>query len=106
MKEFGTAKGLEPDPMLHSEGSFRMQMGNLCISIRPDIRTSGCIVVSVGMSTAGYRCIAYFDRDTLEPNFGLLSKYKREERREDLGQWVYSSGPESCHKLIDKIWGE
>ena len=102
MKEFGTAKGLEPDPMLHSEGSFRMQMGNLCISIRPDIRTSGCIVVSVGMSTAGYRCIAYFDRDTLEPNFGLLSKYKREERRGGLGGGGGSRGAGAGHQHLFK----
>ena len=48
VQEFGTAKGLEPDRGTDLEGYFRMQMGNLCVSIQPDIGMSGCIVVSVG----------------------------------------------------------
>ena len=34
VQEFGTAKGLEPDRGTDLEGYFRMQMGNLCVSIQ------------------------------------------------------------------------
>lgn len=36
VREFGTAKGLEPDRSTNLEGFFRMEMGNLVVSIHPD----------------------------------------------------------------------
>lgn len=104
VQEFGTAKGLEPDRSTCRDGYFRMELGNLCISIHPDIGMSGCIEVSVGMSTASHRCIGYFNRETLEPDYDVMDKYERREKREALEQWVFGGGPEPCHKLIDQIW--
>lgn len=104
VQEFGTAKGLEPDQWTELEGHFIMKMGNLRVLIRPDFGMSGCIQVDVSMSTADHRCIGYFNRETLEPDFDVMEKYERKEKREALEQWVYGSGPEPCHKLIDEIW--
>ena len=104
VQEFGTCKGLEQDRGTCLEGYFTMQMGNLGISIRPDIGMSGCIEVSVGMSTASHRCIGYFNRETLEPDFDVMDKYERREKREALETWVGDIGPEACHKLIDEAW--
>lgn len=104
VQEFGTAKGLEPDRMTDLEGYFRMKLGNLVVSINPDLGMSGCIVVRAGLCTAGHTCIGYFDRETLEPDYNVMDKYERQEKREALEQWVCSSGPEPCHKLIDSIW--
>ena len=42
VQEFGTAKGLEPDRRTELEGYFTMTMGNLRVSIRPDMGMSGC----------------------------------------------------------------
>lgn len=106
VQEFGTARGLEKDPTTDLEGYFRMEMGNLCISIRPDIGMSSCIEVAVHLNTANYRCVGYFNRETLEPDFNVMERYRQEERREILEQLVYSNGPDSCHKLIDEIWNE
>lgn len=106
VQEFGTAKGLGPDQTTELEGYFTMEMGNLYISIRPDMGMSGCIVVRVGMSTASHMCIGYFNRETLEPDFDVMEKYEREERREALEQWVFGAGPEPCHKLIDEVWSK
>ena len=104
IQEFGSAKGLEPDRATYLEGFFVMRMGNLCVSIHPDMAMSGCIEVSIGMSTASHHCIGYFKRDTLEPDYYTLDKYVRREKREALESWVYGCGPEPCHKLIDQIW--
>ena len=106
VQEFGTAKGLEPDRATCLEGYFTMQMGNLGVSIHPDMGMSGCIEVSVGMSTASHRCVGYFNRETLEPDYDMMDKYERQEKRQALEQWVYGSGPELCHKLIDEIWNK
>lgn len=106
IQEFGTAKGLEADAGTSIEGFFKMEMGNLAVSIRPDIGMSGCIEVVVCMSTAGHRCVGYFDRETLEPDYDVMDRYERQERREALEQWVYGSGPEPCHLLIDEIWNK
>ena len=106
VQEFGTAKGLEPYRRTELEGYFTMAMGNLSVSIRPDIGMSGCIEVIVGMSTAGGRCVSYFNRETLEPDYSVMDKYERKEKREALEQWVFGSGPEPCHKLIDEVWKE
>lgn len=104
IQEFGTAKGLEPDHATYMEGYFTMRMGNLCVSIRPDMGMSGCIEVSAGMSTASHTCVGYFNRETLEPDYDVMDKYERQEKRKALEQWVYGGGPEPCHKLIDEIW--
>ena len=104
IQEFGTAKGLEPDQGTELEGYFTMTMGNLSVSIRPDTGMSGCIEVIVGMSTADHRCVGYFNRETLEPDFDVMEKYERKERQEALEQWVYGAGPEPCHEVIDRIW--
>ena len=104
VQEFGTAKGLESDRRTELEGYFTMAMGNLSISIRPDIGMSGCIEMIVGMSTADHRCVGYFNRETLEPDFDVMEKYERAEKREALEQWVFGGGPEPCHKLIDEVW--
>lgn len=104
LQEFGTAKGLEPDRSTYLEGFFRMEMGNFVVSIRPDLGMSGCIEVYAGLCTASHMCVGYFDRETLEPNYDVMDKYERREKREALEQWVCDGGPEPCHKLIDKIW--
>ena len=79
-------------------------MGNLCVSIQPDIGMSGCIVVYAGLPTASHTCVGYFNRETLEPDYDTMDKYERQEKREALEQWVFGGGPEPCHKLIDQIW--
>ena len=104
VQEFGTAKGLEPDRGTCLEGFFTMRMGNMGISISPDLGMSGCIVVRVGLCTASHTCIGYFNRETLEPDFDVMDKYERREKREALEQWVYGGGPEPCHKAIDDFW--
>lgn len=103
-QEFGTAKGLESDQWTDLEGRFRMEMGNLVVTIAPDIGMSGCIVVCVGMCTASHTCVGYFNRETLEPDYGAMEKYERQEKREALETWVGSIGPDACHKLIDETW--
>ena len=104
VQEFGTAKGLEPDRGTCLEGFFTMRMGNMGISISPDLGMSGCIVVRVGLCTASHTCIGYFNRETLEPDYDVMDKYERQEKREALVQWVSGGGPEPCHKLIDEVW--
>lgn len=54
VQEFGTAKGLEPDRGTYLEGFFTMRMGNMGISISPDLGMSGCIVVRAGLCTASH----------------------------------------------------
>lgn len=104
IQEFGTAKGLEADRSTCLEGYFRMEMGSIFISIHPDMGMSGCIELTVGMSTASNRCIGYFNRDTLEPDYDTMDKYERREKREALETWVGDIGPDACHKLIDEVW--
>lgn len=103
IQEFGTAKGLAVSPGSNLDGFFRMEMGNLSVSIHPDFGMSGCIEVSVSMSTANHRCVGYFNRETLEPDYDVMDKYERKEKREALEQWVFGGGPEPCHKIIDEI---
>ena len=104
VQEFGTAKGLEPDRGKDLEGYFRMELGNLVVHISPDLGMSGCIVVRAGLCTASHTCIGYFNRETLEPDYGVMEKYERQEKREALVQWVSGGGPEPCHKIIDEAW--
>ena len=104
VQEFGTAKGLEPDRGTYLEGFFTMRMGNMGVSISPDLGMSGCIVVRAGLCTASHTCIGYFNRETLEPDYDVMDKYERQEKREALVQWVSGGGPEPCHKLIDEVW--
>ena len=104
VQEFGTAKGLEPDRGTCLEGFFTMRMGNMGISISPDLGMSGCIVVRAGLCTASHTCVGYFNRETLGPDFDVMDKYERREKREALEQWVFGGGPEPCHKLIDEVW--
>ena len=104
LQEFGTAKGVEQDPATDLEGLFKMELGNLHIYIRPDMGMSGCIELAVGMSTANGGCIGYFNRETLEPDYNVMEKYERKEKREELEQRVFDGGPEPCHKLIDEVW--
>ena len=105
VQEFGTAKGLEPDRGKYLEGFFSMKMGNLCVTINPDMGMSGCIVVRAGLCTASHWCIGYFNRETLEPDYDVMDKYERREKREALETWVSDIGPDACHKLIDQAWG-
>ncbi|WP_300693130.1 hypothetical protein [uncultured Oscillibacter sp.] len=49
---------------------------------------SGCIVVRAGLCTASHTCIGYFNRETLEPDFDVMDKYERREKREALEAWV------------------
>ena len=102
VQEFGTAKGLEPDRGTYLEGFFTMRMGNMGISISPDLGMSGCIVVCVGMCTASHTCIGYFNRETLEPAYDVMDKYERREKREALEMWVADIGPDACHAMIDR----
>lgn len=103
-QEFRTAAGLMRDTDTDLEGYFVMNLGNLAITIRPDIRMSGCIEVRAGMHTANHSCVGYFDPATLEPRYDVMERYEREENQEWLEQWVFGAGPEPCHKLIDEIW--
>ena len=104
VQEFGTAKGLERDRSTCLEGHFRMETGNLAVSIQPDSGMSGCIVVRVGLCTASHMCVGYFNRETLEPDYAVMDKYERREKREALETWVKDIGPDACHKLIDEVW--
>lgn len=106
IQEFGTAKGLERDRSTYREGYFRMELGNLVISIQPDIGMSGCIKVSAGMCTASYTCIGFFDRETLEPDYDVMDRYEQKIKQEALVQWVADGGPENCHKCIDEVWNK
>ena len=40
----------------------------------------------------------------LEPDYDVMEKYERREKREALEQLVYGGGPEPCHKIIDEVW--
>ena len=106
VQKFGPAKGLEPDRATCLDGYFTMAMGNLRVSIRPDIGMSGCIEVIAGMSTVSHMCVGYFNRETLEQDYDVIEKYEREEKREALEQWVFGAGSEPCHKLIDEVWSK
>lgn len=103
-QEFGTAAGLMRDTDTDLEGYFKMILGHLVVTIRPDFRMSGCIEVRAGMHTANHSCVGYFDPATLEPRYDVMERYEREEKQEWLEQWVFGAGPEPCHKLIDEIW--
>ena len=83
-----------------------MQMGNMGVSISPDLGMSGCIVVRAGLCTASHTCIGYFNRETLEPDYDVMDKYERKEKREALETWVGDIGPDACHKLIDEVWNK
>lgn len=104
IQEFGTAKGLEPDRGTDLEGFFRMEMGNLVVSMNPDMGMSGCIELRTWMCTANHTCIGYFNRETLDPDYSVMDRYEREKKREALETWIFGGGPEPCHKLIDQIW--
>ena len=64
VQEFGTAKGLEPDRGTCLEGFFTMQMGNMGVSISPDLGMSGCIMVRAGLCTASHTCMPMRDHTT------------------------------------------
>ena len=81
-----------------------MRMGNMGVSISPDLGMSGCIVVHVTFCTGSPICVGYFNRETLEPDYGVMDKYERREKREALETWVGDIGPDACHKLIDAAW--
>lgn len=83
-----------------------MEMGTLYISIHPDMGMSGCIELTVGMSTADNRRVGYFNRETLEPDYDVMAKYERKERREALESRVGDIGPDACHKTIDEVWNK
>lgn len=103
MQEFGTAKGLKPDRGTCLEGFFTMTMGNMIVSIHPDMRMSGHIEVVVWMCTANNRCVGYFDRQTLLPDFAVMDRSERQEKREALETWVRGIGPDACHKIIEEV---
>ena len=50
-----------------------------------------------------YKSRVYTDRPAYA-DFDVMEKYERAEKREALEQWVFGSGPEPCHKLIDEVW--
>ena len=59
------------------------------------------------VKTDGYKSVkVYFNRETLEPDFDVMDKYERREKREALEAWVGDIGPDACHKLIDQIWSK
>ena len=102
-QEFGTAVGLMRDPGTNLDGYFVMNFGNLAITIRPDIRMSGCIEVRAGMSTMNHNCGGYYDPATLEPRYDVMERYEQEENQDRLEQLVFGAGPEQCHKLIELL---
>lgn len=84
VQEFGTAKGLEPDRSTDRDGYFRMELGNLVVSISPDTGMSGCIVLRAWLCTASHTCIGFYNRETLEPDYVQMNLYERQEKREAL----------------------
>lgn len=102
-QEFGTAAGLMRDTDTDLEGYFKMILGHLVVTIRPDIRMSGCIEVRAGMHTANHSCVGYFDPATLEPRYDVMERYEQEENQDRLEQLVFGAGPEQCHKLIELL---
>ena len=48
--------------------------------------------------------VGYFNRETLEPDYDVMDKYERREKREALETWVGDIGPDDCHKRIDEVW--
>ena len=103
IQEFGTAKGLEKDEY-GPAGYFRMRFGNLRISIHNDTGSSEGIKISVGMN-GGYGYIVQFHNpDTLEEDFEAEERYRREEKRDALKEWVDDLEPEACYAEIDRVW--
>ena len=102
VQEFGTAKGLEREDGM--ENCFRMELGNLSITIRPDTCMSRYITVRARLSSGGGRSIGFYDRETLKPDFDALMRYELEEKQNALEQWVFADGPEPCHKAIEACW--
>lgn len=103
IQEFGTAKGLKAEdnaPPCY----FIMWLGNLSIRIHPDASGSGCIEIYATTNGYGCCCTQYHDADTLEENFEVEEKRRREAERENMKDWVNTNGPEVCHTLIDKLW--
>lgn len=104
VQEFGTAKGLEPDRGTYLEGFFTMRMGNMGISISPDLGMSGCIMICAGLCTASHTCIGYFNQEAIELDYDVIGKYECREKHGALETWVGDFGPDACHKLIDEAW--
>ena len=104
VQEFGTAKGLEPDRGTCLEGFFTMQMGNMGVSISPDLGMSGCIMICAGLCTASHTCIGYFNQEAIELDYDVIGKYECREKHGALETWVGDFGPDACHKLIDEAW--
>lgn len=99
VQEFGTAKGLEPDRGTCLEGFFTMQMGNMGVSISPDLGMSGCIVVRAGLCTANHTCIGYFNRETLEPDYDVMDKYAHREKG-----YALHRGGKAVVRIMDKLF--
>lgn len=95
VQEFGTAKGLEPDRGTYLEGFFTMRMGNMGISISPDLGMSGCIVVRAGLCTASHTCIGYIARSNQHGRFdgrnggrGMKPIYKPKDAAAEYGDYA------------------
>ena len=39
-------------------------------------------MVRAGLCTASHTCIGYFNRETLEPDYDVMDRYERREKRE------------------------
>jgi len=104
LQEFGTAKGLKQAERYNSEGFYVMGLGQLEISIHPDMNCSGCIQIDISMDGAPGHIYQLHDQDTLLRNYKEEDVQRRKERREVLEDWVSCGGPEPCHKAIDDFW--
>jgi len=104
VQEFGTCKGMKQSDWHDSEGFYMIDMGNLEITIQPDMSGSGCIQIDISMNGAPGHIYQLHDRDTLQRNYKEEDVQRRKERREAFEEWVSGGGPEPCHKAIDDFW--
>ena len=102
-QEFGTARGLEQESGM-GKGFFLMRIGELEVRIKPDvIFNSGRIQMKVEMRNAPGLLCKFYDRETLEEDFDVAERYRRQLERERLRDWVDNSGAERCHREIDRL---
>lgn len=92
MQEFGTTKGLTKEETA-MPGYFKMRLGNLFIRIHPDTYDgTGCIVVSAELAFATGQTLKFLNPDTLQDDFDALERHCKRAQRDDLKDWVLSTG--------------
>ncbi len=100
-KVVGTARSLTRE----NYNSYEMYLGEMCVTIRPDLEKKDRVAVSVrNNSSLGGGTYMLFDPETLEEDFGAEDRRKAQEKRECLREWINGHGPEYCKAQIDRIW--